>query len=114
MTTMTPEAAAQSPFASDPFYCLGVADAYDEHAAGEDIEDLVRRADEMLDAAPEGVVPANYYVCGYGNTVRGILNSHIATVNAQAEDAQTWLARKQGRETSTRRTPRRPRRRTAS
>lgn len=28
------------------------------------------------------------------------MNGHIAQINAQAEVAQTWLARKQGRETS--------------
>ncbi|MFE6412621.1 hypothetical protein ACFVOR_37440 [Streptomyces sp. NPDC057837] len=100
MTTMTPEANTPSPFASDPFYALGVADAYDEHAAGVDIHALKRRADEMLDAAPQGLVPANLYVCGYGNTIASILNGHIAQINAQTEVAQTWLARKQGRETS--------------
>lgn len=90
-----------SPYARDPFYALGAADAYDEHKAGENVHDLLRRADEMLDNAPTGPVPANYYVCGYANTVRGLLNSHIAQINAQADVAQTWLARKQDRETST-------------
>ena len=102
MTVMTPEAATPSPFASDPFYALGVADAYDEHAAGEDVHTLVRRADEMLDAAPTGPVPANLYVCGYGHTVRGILNGHIAMTNAQTEVAHRWLDRKQGRDRTSR------------
>lgn len=93
MTTMTPEALTPSPFASDPFYALGVADAYDEHNAGENVHDLVRRADEMLDVAPTGPVPANLYVCGYANTVRGILNGHIAQINAQTEVAHRWLHR---------------------
>jgi hypothetical protein len=97
MTTMTTEATTPNPFANDPFYLLGTADAYDEHAAGENIHDLVRRADEMLDAAPTGLVPANLYVCGYGNTVRGILNGHIAQINAQTEVAHRWLADTQGR-----------------
>jgi hypothetical protein len=101
MTTMTPEATTPNPFARDPFYALGVADAYDEHQAGTDVHTLMRRADEMLDGAPTGLVPANLYVCGYAMTVRGILNGHIAQINAQAEVAQTWLARKQGREHST-------------
>ncbi|MCX5000932.1 hypothetical protein [Streptomyces longwoodensis] len=101
MTILTTTVPAASPFASDPFYALGVADAYDEHAAGEDVHTLLRRADEMLDTTPNDVTPANFYVCGYANTVRGILDSHIAHINAQADVAQTWLARKQGRETST-------------
>jgi hypothetical protein len=101
MTTMSTQTATPSPFARDPFYALGAADAYDEHRAGEDVHTLTRRADEMLDAAPTGLVPANFYVCGYANTVRGLLNAHIAQTNAQADVAQTWLARKQGRETST-------------
>lgn len=100
MTTMT-IGSAVSPFASNPFYALGVADAYDEHQAGEDVHTLVRRADQMLDTAPNDTSPANFYVCGYANTVRGILSSHIAQINAQADVAQTWLARRQGRETST-------------
>ncbi|MGA5670007.1 hypothetical protein ACPCTG_31570 [Streptomyces pseudogriseolus] len=100
MSTATPDIVT-NPFAADPFYALGVADAYDEYKAGEDIHNLYRRADEMLDAAPTDASPANFYVCGYANTVRGLLNTHIAQINAQAEVAQTWLARKQGRETST-------------
>ena len=96
MTTMTPEAPAPSPFANDPFYALGVADAYDEYQAGENVHTLVRRADEMLDAAPASM-PASLYVVGYGNTVRGLLNGHIAQINAQAEVAHLWLNRTQGR-----------------
>lgn len=113
MSIVSPETPTPSPIATDPFYCLGVADAYDEHAAGHNIHDLKRRADEMLDAAPTGDHPANYYVCGYTNTVCGILNGHIAQINAEAEVAHTWLARKQGRETSAlhqRHTPRRAKR----
>ncbi|WP_329474194.1 hypothetical protein OIE75_41140 (plasmid) [Streptomyces sp. NBC_01723] len=91
---------AVSPFARDPFYAMGVADAYDEHAAGENIHDLKRRAEEMLDVPSTGRDSIDLYVCGYGNTVVGLMNTHIAQANAQAEVAQTWLARKQGRETS--------------
>ncbi|WP_371099844.1 hypothetical protein [Streptomyces sp. PU_AKi4] len=101
MTAMTPETTTSNPFANDPFYALGTADAYDEHKAGENVHTLLRRAHEMLDAAPLGPTPANLYVCGYANTVRGLLNGHMAQINAQTEVAQTWLARKQGRETST-------------
>lgn len=107
MTTMT-IAPAVSPFANDPFYALGVADAYDEHKAGENVHDLRRRADEMLDAAPHTAGPASLYVVGYANTVIGLLNGHMAQINAQAEVAQTWLARKQGRETAPLHANRRP------
>ncbi|MFC9891500.1 hypothetical protein [Streptomyces pilosus] len=112
MTAMSPETSLTNPFANDPFYCLGIADAYDEHKAGDNIHTLLRRADEMLDTAPTGLHPANLYVCGYANAVRGLLNGHIAQINAQAEVAQTWLARKQGRETSTLHTRNRGRRAT--
>ncbi|QLJ06786.1 hypothetical protein HZZ00_37800 (plasmid) [Streptomyces sp. NEAU-sy36] len=97
MTTMTTETITPSPFTNDPFYALGAADAYDEYNAGENVHDLVRRADEMLDVAPSGRVPANLYVCGYANTVRGILNGHITQINAQTEVAHQWLQNTQGR-----------------
>lgn len=89
MTTMT--IAPANPYAADPFYALGVADAYDEHQAGENIHTLKRRADEMLDAAPTDKASVSLYVCGYGNTVAGILNGHIAQINAQTEVAHRWL-----------------------
>lgn len=91
---------ALSPFASDPFYALGLADAYDESIAGESIDSLKRRAGELLDAEVGDSMPAELYRMGYTQGVIGIANGHIATVNAQCEVAQTWLARKQGRETS--------------
>lgn len=97
MTTMTPEALTPSPFTNDPFYALGVADAYDEYQAGENVHDLQRRAHEMLGAAPMDSVPVSLYVCGYGNTVAGIFNGHIAQINAQTEVAHRWLNRTQGR-----------------
>jgi hypothetical protein len=100
MTTMT-FSSAVSPFASDPFYAMGVADAYDEYQAGEDVHLLKLRAEEMLDAPAGHSTPADLYTVGYANTVIGLMNGHIATVAAQSEVAQTWLARKQGRETST-------------
>ncbi|WP_399559398.1 hypothetical protein [Streptomyces chartreusis] len=104
MTTMTPETTTPSPFANDPFYCLGVADAYDEYQAGESIDTLKVRASALLDAdypKTEHVQPAELYRLGYCTSIAGLIGGHIATVNAQAEVAQTWLARKEGRETST-------------
>jgi hypothetical protein len=103
MSVMT-TAPAVSPFARDPFYAMGFADAYDEYAAGESIDTLKRRAAELLDAdypKTRHVQPAELYRLGYGNSVAVLMNGHIATINAQTEVAQTWLARKQGRETST-------------
>lgn len=95
-------APAVSPFARDPFYAIGVADAYDEYQAGEDIHLLKARAEEMLAADTHGSLPAELYLVGYANTVIGLMNGHIAQINAQTEVAQTWLARKQGRETAAR------------
>jgi hypothetical protein len=102
LMTVTP---AVSPFANDPFYALGLADAYDEHQNGTPIDVLKARAAELLDAEypkTKHVQPAELYRIGYATGIAGILNSHIATVNSQAEVAQTWRARKQGRQTSTR------------
>jgi hypothetical protein len=99
MTTMTIAPAAGA-FARDPFYALGVADAYDEYNAGETIDTLKRRADELLEAdypQTQQTVPAELYRIGYGNTVIGLMNGHIATVNAQTEVAHDWLAREHGR-----------------
>jgi hypothetical protein len=99
MTTMT-FAPANNAFARDPFYSLGVADAYDEYQAGETIDTLKRRANELLDAEypkTQNIQPAELYRLGYTNTVIGIFNGHIATVNAQADVSQTWWARKNGR-----------------
>ncbi|WP_330328258.1 hypothetical protein [Streptomyces pseudovenezuelae] len=93
-------APAVSPFARDPFYAMGVADAYDEYAAGEDIHVLKRRAEEMVDADTHGSIPAELYLLGYATNVIGLMNGHIAQINAQTEVAQTWLDRKQGRATA--------------
>ncbi|MGV9226346.1 hypothetical protein ACWDPF_27175 [Streptomyces albogriseolus] len=99
--TMQTVAPAISPFAHDPFYAMGVADAYDEYQAGEDVHLLKQRAELMLDTPSGGVDSTDLYVVGYANTVIGLMNTHIAQIAAQTETAQTWLARKQGRETST-------------
>ena len=90
-----------SPFARDPFYAMGAADAYDEHHAGVSVHDLQRRANEMLDIPSDGRESIDLYVVGYGNAVIGLMQTHMAQIAAQAEDAQKTHARKQGRETST-------------
>lgn len=86
-------APAVSPFASDPFYAMGVADAYDEHRAGENVHTLKQRAEEMLEADTGGSIPAELYLVGYANTVIGLMNGHIAGINAQTEVAHTWHGR---------------------
>jgi hypothetical protein len=99
MTTMT-FAPANNAFARDPFYSLGVADAYDEYQAGETIDTLKRRANELLDAEypkTQNIQPAELYRLGYATSIAGIINGHIATVNAQADVSQKWWARKNGR-----------------
>lgn len=99
MSLMT-VAPAVSPFAGDPFYALGLADAYDEHQAGEAIDTLKTRAGELLDAeypTTGNILPAELYRLGYATGIAGILNGHIATVNAQTDVSQKWWARKNGR-----------------
>ncbi|GAA3807854.1 hypothetical protein ACFQ0G_53765 [Streptomyces chiangmaiensis] len=115
MTTMI-VAPAVSPFARDPFYAMGVADAYDEHAAGDSIDTLKVRASCLLEAdypRTDKVQPAELYRLGYVTSIAGLINGHIATVNAQCEVAQKDQAREQGRERSTLHAHRRPYRRTA-
>lgn len=100
MSSPAIEVAAVSPFARDPFYALGVGDAYDEYMAGESIEVLKCRASELLDAEypkTASVQPAELYRLGYATSIAGILNGHIAAVNAQTEVAQKTWARKNGR-----------------
>jgi hypothetical protein len=99
MSVMTPETAAVSPFANDPFYALGVADAYDEYAAGDSIDTLKTRASCLLDAdypKTEKVQPAELYRLGYVTSIAGLINGHVATVNAQCEVAQKNRARAAG------------------
>ncbi|MFD9004469.1 hypothetical protein ACFV0T_26510 [Streptomyces sp. NPDC059582] len=105
--TIQTVAPAISPFARDPFYALGIADAYDEHAAGETLDTLKARANALLDAdypQTDRIQPAELYRLGYVTSIAGLINSHIATVDAQSELAQKKQARKQGRDTSTRHT----------
>lgn len=82
------------PFVGDPFYAMGVADAYDEHQSGEDVHLLRRRADEMLDT-PSHSRPADLYVVGYATTVIELMNAHGAEIAAQTEVA--WSDRNQKR-----------------
>ncbi|MFJ7023202.1 hypothetical protein ACIQUW_33055 [Streptomyces sp. NPDC101117] len=92
MTTVMPETSPASPFAADPFYCLGVADAYDEYTAGASIDTLSVRASALLDAdypKTDHVQPAELYRLGYCNSIAGLIRGHIATVNAQTEVAYT-------------------------
>lgn len=100
MTTMTPGAFTPSPFASDPFYALGATDARNEHAAGEDVHLLKRRADEMLEKTPT-TLPSDLYVIGYATTVIGLLNGHMAQINAESDVTHRWHDRKHGRSTDT-------------
>lgn len=89
MTTMT-TATVISPFANDPFYALGIADAYDEHQAGETIDTLKARASALLDADyphTGHIQPAELYRLGYATSIAGLIRSHIATVNAQSDVA---------------------------
>ncbi|MFF1444190.1 hypothetical protein [Streptomyces sp. NPDC058295] len=88
MSLMT-TAPAVSPFANDPFYSMGIADAYDEHQAGETVDTLKQRAADMLEADTRGQIPAELYRVGYATAIAGLLNFHIATVNAQADVAHT-------------------------
>lgn len=94
MTAVSPEAAVPSPFAHDPFYAMGKADAYDEHRAGDTVHTLQQRAEQMLDAIPAGT-PGSLYAAGYATCVLGLMASHIAEVNAQADVAHTSQTRKQ-------------------
>ncbi|MFF7335374.1 hypothetical protein [Streptomyces sp. NPDC008150] len=106
---MTSPTVTTDDYMTDPFYCLGRADAYDEHKDGVSVHDLRARAELLLDNAPR-TEPMNLYAAGYGNTVIGIFNNHMAQIRAQAEVAQTSHARKQGRELSTRHQRNQPRR----
>lgn len=95
MTTMT-LAPANGGFAHNPYYALGTADAYDEYMAGETVDHLVRRSDEMIDAEYRSIA-AELYMIGYANAVRGLVNGRRANTAAQtnvayADAAETELA----------------------
>ncbi|MCL8016927.1 hypothetical protein [Streptomyces sp. AS02] len=90
-----------SAFSTDPFFCLGRADAYDE-AAAMPLEAVTAHAELLLDHIGHDASDAQrLYTAGYARRAAELVAEHLATVAAQSEDAQTRLARKQGRETST-------------
>lgn len=97
ITTVTP---AGSAFSTDPFYCLGRADAHDD-ATQLYLLAVKANADTLLDnLGPDASDGQRLYTAGYARRTAELLDEHLATVNAQADDAQTRLARKEGRETS--------------
>jgi hypothetical protein len=95
MTTMTLAPATGGFSADDLDRAAGRADAYDDHNTLT-IDQLNVRADYLIDYHPNLA-----YAQGYSAYVKGAQLEQACATTAQAEDAQTWLARKQGRETST-------------
>lgn len=86
-------ASAVSPFANDPQYCRGRADAYDDSQT--------RTIDEMVALAGMAVDYASIpYAQGYTARVNELRLELDAVAPMEMELAQTWWARKQGRETS--------------
>jgi len=80
-------------YANDPEYYLGRADAYDDSAT--------RTVDEMVVLASMAIDFASLpYAQGYSDRVTELRLELDVVSAAEAELAQTWLARKQGRETS--------------
>lgn len=91
MTTLT--IAPASPFDMDPDYCLGRAHAYDDSAT--------RTVDEMVALLGMAVDYASVrYAEGYADRVTELRLELDAVAPMEMELAHTWLARKQGRETS--------------
>lgn len=92
MTTMT--IAPTSSAAEHPDYYAGRADAYDDSAT--------RTVDEMVVLASMAIDYASIpYARGYRDRVTELRMETDMVTAAEAELAQTWLARKQGRERST-------------
>ncbi|MET8571832.1 hypothetical protein [Streptomyces sp. NPDC004783] len=79
----------------DPAHSIGRADAYDDSHT-HTIEQLVVRAGLYADHHPNLA-----YAIGYMDRVIEFRLEQDAVAAAESELAQTWLARKQGRETST-------------
>lgn len=93
MSLMTFTTAA-TPFSNDPEYARGRADAYDDSKT--------RTVDEMVALMGMAIDYASIpYALGYSDRVTELRMETDAVSAAESELAQTWLARKQGRETST-------------
>jgi hypothetical protein len=86
-------APAVSPYADDPDYYAGRADAYD-HSQTRTVDEMVALTGMAVDYAS---IP---YALGYFDRVAELRMELDAVAAAESELAQTWLARKQGRETS--------------
>jgi hypothetical protein len=82
-------------FADDPAHAIGRADAYDD-AHTLTIDELIVRAGLYADYHPSLA-----YAMGYMDRVIEMRLEQAAVAAAEGELAQTWLARKQGRERST-------------
>lgn len=93
MTTLT-IAPTTGPFDADPDYCQGRADAYDDSHT-RTVDQMVVLLSMAVDHAPVR------YAQGYAARVTELRLELDVVAAAESELAQTWLARKQGRETST-------------
>jgi len=82
-------------FTNDPAHYIGRADAYDD-AHTLTLDQLTIRAGMYADHHP-----ALAYAMGYMDRVIEMRLELDAVAAAESELAQTWLARKQGREQST-------------
>jgi hypothetical protein len=91
LMTLAPDT---NPYANDPDYYRGRADAYDDSHT-RTVDELVALTGMAIDYAS---IP---YALGYFDRVAELRMETDAVSAAEAELAQTWLARKQGRETST-------------
>ena len=89
-------------YAGDPAHSIGRADAYDD-AQTLTLGQLTIRAGMYADHHP-----ALAYAMGYMDRVIEMRLEQDAVAAAESELAQTWLARKQGRETSSLHTRNRP------
>ena len=86
-------APATGDYANGPDYYRGRADAYDDSHT--------RTVDQMVVLASMAIDYATIaYALGYTDRVAELRMETDAVSGAEAELAQTWLARKQGRETS--------------
>lgn len=91
MTTLTQ---TKDPYRNHPDYYRGRADAYD-HSHTRTVDQMVSLMGMAVDYAS---LP---YAHGYADRVNELRLELDVVAGAESEVAQTWLARKQGRETST-------------